>query len=204
MELLQEHPELTVAGEAGTTAQAIEVASHLHPDVTVIDLHLPEDGLALARDLMGRGLAGRVLLLASPDDRDELLAALLAGVAGSIAKDADPRDIQNAVLTIAQGGSVVEPMVATELLARLRRAQEAHPADAEFATLSPQEERILELLADGMTNGGIASELGLAEKTVKNYVSHIYMKLNVQRRSQAARLATERRFRRQGGMEAGT
>ena len=121
----------------------------------------------------------------------------MAGASGYLLKDLNPSGIQDAVVQVGRGGSLLDPQMATGVLERLRHGQAPHPADDAFASLSPQEDRILELIADGLTNGQIATRLQLAEKTIKNYVSQVYAKLNVERRSQASRLATERRLRKQ-------
>lgn len=198
IDLLDERPEIAVVGEAGTVAQALEVSLQTRPDVVVMDLRLPDGtGVEACRQIRERLPDTKVLVLTSHADQNALFAAVMAGASGYLLKDLNPRAIQDAVLTVARGGSLLDPSMATEVLNRLRRGQASHPADDAFASLSPQEDRILEMIADGLTNNEIAEKLGLAEKTVKNYVSQIYAKLNVERRSQAARLATERRLRKQ-------
>jgi len=198
IDLLSERAEITVVGEAGSVAQAIEVVAVTRPDVVVMDLRLPDgSGVEACREIREQLPETKVLMLTSHADQNALFAAVMAGASGYLLKDLNPRAIQDAVLTVAQGGSLLDPAMATEVLNRLRRGQATHPADDAFASLSPQEDRILDMIADGMTNGEIANKLGLAEKTVKNYVSQIYAKLNVERRSQASRLATERRLRKQ-------
>lgn len=198
IDLLDERPEIAVVGEAGTVAQAVEVSLQTRPDVVVMDLRLPDGtGVEACRQIRERLPDTKVLVLTSHADQNALFAAVMAGASGYLLKDLNPRAIQDAVLTVARGGSLLDPSMATEVLNRLRRGQASHPADDAFASLSPQEDRILEMIADGLTNNEIAEKLGLAEKTVKNYVSQIYAKLNVERRSQAARLATERRLRKQ-------
>lgn len=167
---------------------------HVRPEVALIDLAHPDDGAALAREVLDRGIATSILLIAGAEHREAILAALVRGASGSVPPDATPRALQDAILAVARGGAAIDPAVGADILATMRNGA-SHPADDAFASLSPQEERILDLIADGATNAGIASTLGLAEKTVKNYVSHIYLKLNVRRRSQAARLAAERRLR---------
>jgi len=112
-------------------------------------------------------------------------------------KDLDPTGIQKAILDVGRGGSLLDPQMATRVLERMRRGAGQHPADDVFATLSPQESRILDMIGDGMTNRSIAEKLSLSEKTIKNYVSDIYSKLHIERRSQAATLVTERRMRKE-------
>ncbi len=198
IDLLDERAEIVVVGEAGTVAQAVEVAAQTKPDVVVMDLRLPDGtGVEACRQIREHAPETRVLILTSHADQNALFAAVMAGASGYLLKDLNPRAIQDAVMTVARGGSLLDPSMATEVLNRLRKGQASHPADDAFASLSPQEDRILDMIADGLTNGEIADKLGLAEKTVKNYVSQIYAKLNVERRSQASRLATERRLRKE-------
>ncbi len=197
-DLLQERREFAVVGEAGTVREAIEVARRVSPDVVVLDLRLPDgSGVEACREIRTARPDTKVLILTSHADRNALFSAVMAGASGYLLKDLDPTRIQDAVRTVGQGGSLLDPQMATEVLERLRNGKVAHPADDAFASLSPQEDRILGLIADGLTNGQIANELSLAEKTIKNYVSQIYSKLSVERRSQAARLATERRMNKQ-------
>lgn len=197
-DLATERREIAVVGEAGSVAEAIEVARRVQPDVVVLDLRLPDGtGIEACRAIRDDRPETKVLILTSHADRDALFAAVMAGASGYLLKDLDPTRIQEAVITVGNGGSLLDPQMATEVLERLRRGQASHPADDVFSTLTPQEDRILEMIADGLTNSEIADRLSLAEKTIKNYVSQIYSKLSVERRSQAARLATERRMRKQ-------
>ncbi|MCK9494292.1 MAG: response regulator transcription factor [Dehalococcoidia bacterium] len=199
-DLLSESREFAVVGEAGTVQEAIDTARRVSPDVVILDLRLPDgSGVEACREIRAARPETKVLILTSHADRNALFSAVMAGASGYLLKDLDPTRIQDAVRTIGAGGSLLDPQMATEVLDRLRTGNAAHPADDAFATLSPQEDRILGLIADGMTNGEIAATLSLAEKTVKNYVSQIYAKLSVERRSQAARLATERRLFKQQG-----
>ncbi|MGE3857810.1 MAG: response regulator [Dehalococcoidia bacterium] len=197
-DLLTERGDIAVVGEAGTVKQALDETARLKPDVVVMDLRLPDgSGVEACRDIRSANPATKVLILTSHADQNALFAAVIAGASGYLLKDLNPASIQDAVTQIGRGGAMLDPQMATGVLERLRKGQGAHPADDAFATLSPQEDRILEMIADGMTNGEIASKLQLAEKTIKNYVSQIYAKLNVERRSQASRLATERRLRKE-------
>ncbi|MCK9485138.1 MAG: response regulator transcription factor [Dehalococcoidia bacterium] len=196
-DLLAERREFSVVGEAGSVQEAIQVASTTEPDVVVLDLRLPDgSGIEACREIRTARPETKVLILTSHADRNALFSAVMAGASGYLLKDLDPQRIQDAVRTVGEGGSLLDPQMATEVLERLRSGKAAHPADDAFASLSPQEDRILGLIADGLTNGEIAQTLSLAEKTIKNYVSQIYSKLSVERRSQAARLATERRMRK--------
>lgn len=199
-DLLSEGLEFAVVGEAGSVREAVDVARRTSPDVVIMDLRLPDGtGVEACREVRNIRPETKVLILTSHADRNALFSAVMAGAAGYLLKDLDTTKIQEAVRTVSRGGSLLDPQMATEILDRLRSGNAAHPADDAFASLSPQEDRILGLIADGHTNAEIASKLSLAEKTIKNYVSQIYSKLSVERRSQAARLATERRLRKLEG-----
>ncbi len=196
--VLQERREIVVVGEAGNVAGAISEADRLEPDVIVMDLRLPDgSGVEACREIRSRHPEASVLILTSFADEDALFSAVLAGASGYVLKDLNPNSVQDAVITIGTGGSLLDPQMATRVLERLRRGDAHHPADDGFATLTPQEERILDMIGDGLTNREIAGKLSLSEKTVKNYVSQVYSKLHVKRRSQAATLAAERRTRKQ-------
>ena len=196
--VLQERPAITVIGEAGNVAEAIKEAERLEPDVIVMDLRLPDgSGVEACREVRSRQPAVSVLILTSFADEDALFSAVLAGASGYVLKDLNPHALQDAVITAGAGGSLLDPRMATRVLERLRRGEAGHPADDAFATLTAQEERILELISHGDTNRQIAEQISLSEKTVKNCVSQIYSKLHVERRSQAATLAAERRLRKE-------
>jgi DNA-binding NarL/FixJ family response regulator len=187
-----------VVGEADSVQSGVEQATRLTPDVVVMDLRLPDgSGIEACREIRAALPETKVLILTSYADEDALFSAVMAGAAGYVLKDLDPGRLQDAVRTVGDGGSLLDPSLTSTLLARLRKGLGGHPADDVFAVLTPQEDRILEFIADGLTNREIADRLHLSEKTVKNYVSEIYSKLNVERRSQAATMATERRMRKQ-------
>lgn len=196
--VLEERREVRVVGEAGSVRESVELAEQLSPDVVVMDLRLPDGtGVEACREIRSRLPDAKVLILTSYADQDALFSAVLAGASGYLLKDLNTTAVQDAVLTVGRGGSLLDPEMATRVLDRLRRGDAGHPADDAFSALSPQEERILEMIGEGLTNREIAGQLSLSEKTVKNYVSQIYSKLHVERRSQAARLATERRLRKE-------
>jgi len=196
--VLEERGRLSVIGEAGTVKDAVREAARLQPDVIVMDLRLPDGtGIEACREIRSTNPDAKVVILTSFADEDALFSAVMAGAAGYVLKDLDPSMLQDSLVTVAQGGSLLDPKMTTQVLERLRRGQGAHPADDPFSTLTPQEDRILTMIGDGLTNREIAERLSLTEKTVKNYVSQIYSKLHVERRPQAARLATERRMRKQ-------
>jgi two-component system, NarL family, response regulator DevR len=191
-------PGVEVVGEAGTVQDGVALAQRLRPAVVVMDLRLPDgSGIDACREIRAELPDTKVLILTSYADDDALFSAVMAGAAGYVLKDLDPTRLKEAVHTVGTGGSLLDPGLAATLLGRLRKGNVSHPADDSFSLLTPQEDRILDFIADGMTNREIAERLHLSEKTVKNYVSQIYSKLNVERRSQAAVMATERRLRKQ-------
>ena len=196
--VLHERPEITVVGEAGTMQSGVDEALRLKPDVVIMDLRLPDgSGVEACRDIRSQMPDTSVIILTSHADEDALFAAIIAGASGYVLKDLDPSRLQDAIITVGRGGSLLDPKMATMVLERVRKGSGRHPADDAFADLSPQEDRILGLIGSGLTNREIAGELGLSEKTIKNYVSQIYSKLHVERRSQAATIATERRLRKE-------
>ena len=195
--ILERNVEITVVGEAGTVAGAVQEAERVRPDVVVMDLRLPDgSGVDACRQVRAQDENVKVLILTSHADEDALFSAVLAGASGYVLKDLDPTGLQKAIIDVGRGGSLLDPQMATRVLDRMRRGAGQHPADDPFASLSPQEGRILEMIGDGMTNRTIAEHLSLSEKTIKNYVSDIYSKLHIERRSQASRLITERRMRK--------
>lgn len=196
--ILERNREIAVVGEAGSVAGAVEEAARVKPDVIVMDLRLPDgSGVDACRQIRSTDDSIKVLILTSHADEDALFSAVLAGASGYVLKDLDPSALQHAILEVGRGGSLLDPLLATRVLDRLRRGAGQHPADDPFSALSPQEDRILDMIGEGLTNRSIGERLSLSEKTVKNYVSEIYAKLHVQRRSQASSMATERRIRKQ-------
>ena len=195
--VLEGDGDLVVVGEAGTVEDGVKEALRVAPDVILMDLRLPDgSGVEACRQIREQAPDSKVVILTSYADEDALYSAVMAGAAGYILKDLDSRKLRDALTTVAAGGSLLDPKMATTVLERLRSGAARHPADDPFTSLTPQEDRILSLIGDGLTNREIAGELSLSDKTIKNYVSQIYSKLDVERRSQAARLATERRMRR--------
>lgn len=196
--VLEDRDDIVVIGEAGTVRRAVIEAVRLEPDVTLMDLRLPDgSGVEACRQIMAVAPESKIVILTSYADEDALYSAVMAGAAGYILKDLDGGKLHDAIVTVADGGSLLDPKMATAVLERMRQVGMPHPADEPFATLRPQQNLIVQLIGDGLTNREIAEHLSLSEKTVKNYVSQIFSKLNVQRRSQVARLATERRLRRE-------
>ncbi|MFH8708898.1 response regulator [Streptomyces rubrogriseus] len=200
-DLLDDEPDITVAGEAGTVEQALVRVPALRPHVAVLDVRLPDgDGVSVCRELRSRMPELACLMLTSFDDEEALLDSIMAGAAGYVLKQIQGSDLVTAVRTVAAGQSLLDPSAATRLMARLRGepAKEAEP-DA-LPGLTDREREILALIGEGLTNRQIGQRLYLAEKTVKNHISRLLAKLGVERRIQAAVIATQAqdRLRREG------
>ena len=191
--LLETEDDIRVVGEAGTAAQALARIPALRPDVAILDVRLPDgDGVSVCRDVRSSvAPPPACLMLTSYSDDEALFGAIMAGAAGYLLKQVAGVDLVGAVRTIAAGGSLLDPKATAAVLERLRRGGE--PEDPRYAALSPQERRILDLIADGKTNRQIGAEMYLAEKTVKNYVSSLLHKLGFARRTEAAVYAAELR-----------
>ncbi|MCE7002083.1 response regulator transcription factor [Kibdelosporangium philippinense] len=193
-QLLEAEPDIEVIGEAGTAAQAVARIPALRPDVALLDVRLPDgDGVTVCRDIRAAvEPPPACLMLTSHADDEALFSAIMAGAAGYMLKQVSGNDLVGAIRTIASGGSLLDAGVTAMVLNRLRKGEDKEE-DPRYATLSPQERRILDLIAEGMTNRQIAAQLYLAEKTVKNYVSSLLHKLGFVRRTEAAVYATRRR-----------
>jgi DNA-binding NarL/FixJ family response regulator len=183
-DMLEAEPDITVVGEAGTAASALARIPALRPDVAVLDVRLPDgDGVTVCREIRSRMPEVACLMLTSFGDDEALFDAIMAGAAGYVLKQIRGTDLVGAVRTVASGESMLDPEAASKVLARMR--DEATKADP-LAGLTPQERRILELIGEGLTNRQIGEHMYLAEKTVKNYVSALFAKLGMERRTQAA------------------
>ncbi|MCE0764454.1 response regulator transcription factor [Pseudonocardia kujensis] len=194
-QLLETEDDIEVVGEAGTAAQALARIPATRPDVAILDVRLPDgEGITVCRDIRSTlNPPPACLMLTSYSDDEALFGAIMAGAAGYLLKQVAGTDLIGAVRTVAAGGSLLDPKATALVLERLRHGSE--PDDPRYEGLSPQERRILDLIADGLTNRQIGAELYLAEKTVKNYVSSLLHKLGFSRRTEAAVYATERRRR---------
>jgi DNA-binding NarL/FixJ family response regulator len=186
-DLLESEPDITVVGEAGTASSAIARIPALRPDVAVLDVRLPDgDGVSVCREIRSRMPEVACLMLTSFGDDEALFDAIMAGAAGYVLKQIRGTDLVGAVRTVASGQSMLDPKAASQVMSRLRgQAAKNDP----LAGLSPQERRILELIGEGLTNRQIGERMFLAEKTVKNYVSGLFAKLGMERRTQAAAYA---------------
>jgi two-component system response regulator DevR len=188
--LLEATDDLTVCAEAGSVREAVAVADRTLPDVIVMDVRLQDgSGIQATRDIRAARPQTQVLMLTSFADDEALFASIMAGAAGYVLKQIRGDELVSAIRRVGQGQSLLDPAVTKGVLDRLRKGKHLL-MDERLARLSPQEERILELVAEGGTNKEIGEELGLAEKTVKNYVSSILTKLEVARRAEAAAYLT--------------
>jgi len=177
---------IVVAGEAGGVKESVEVAESVRPDVVIMDVRLEDgSGIEACREIRAARPDIKVVMLTSFADDEALFASIMAGASGYVLKQVRGGDLVQSIRTVARGGSLLDPAVTGVVLERLRKGKHLLK-DEKLARLSPQEERILALVADGKTNREIGDELHLAEKTVKNYVSSILSKLEVARRAEAA------------------
>jgi DNA-binding NarL/FixJ family response regulator len=192
-QLLESEDDIEIVGEAGTAAQAMARIPALRPDVAILDVRLPDgEGVTVCRDVRSAVTPPPAcLMLTSYSDDEALFGAIMAGAAGYLLKQVTGVDLVQAVRTVAAGGSLLHPNATAAVLERLRRSGE--PADPRYESLSPQERRILGLIADGLTNRQIGTAMYLAEKTVKNYVSSLLRKLGFARRTEAAVYGAEMR-----------
>lgn len=187
-ELLEKDGDIEVVGEAGGVADAVRRIPAARPDVAVLDARLPDgEGVEVCRRIKETDPSIAVIILTSYEDDEVLFAAIEAGAAGFLLKQVRGNDLVEAVRKVAAGGSLLDARVTGAVLERLRTGP---PKAPELELLSEQERRILELIGEGLTNREIAERMHLAEKTVKNYVTRVLAKLGLQRRTQAAVLAS--------------
>lgn len=181
--------DVEVVGEAGTVREGLARIPALRPDVAVLDARLPDgSGIDLCREIRARDQAIHALILTSYDDDDALFSAILAGAAGYVLKDVRGTDLVDAVRRVAAGQSMLDPSITARVLDRIRHGSQQ---PEELRRLSTREREILGFIAEGCTNKQIAERMYLAEKTVKTYVSSLLAKLGLERRTQAAVLATK-------------
>ncbi|MFE0403372.1 response regulator [Streptomyces nigra] len=195
-DLLDDEPDITVVGEAATVEQALIRVRALRPDVAVLDVRLPDgDGVTVCRELRSQMPDLACLMLTSFDDEEALLDSIMAGAAGYVLKQIQGSDLVSAVRTVARGQSLLDASATTKLMARLRGGQQPAEEPEVLPGLSDREREILDLIGEGLTNRQIGQRLYLAEKTVKNHISRLLAKLGVERRVQAAVIATQARDR---------
>ncbi|ORL84409.1 response regulator [Prescottella equi] len=193
VDLLGSAPDLTVVGEAASVGEAMARIPSSGADVAVLDVRLPDgNGVELCRDLRTVLPDLHCLMLTSFADDEALFDAVMAGASGFVLKQILGTDLISAVRTVGAGGSLLDSRATAALMQRMRSERTADP----LAELSDQERAVFDLIGQGLTNREIAERLFLAEKTIKNYVSRLLAKLGMQRRTQAAVLATELRNKR--------
>jgi two-component system response regulator DevR len=196
--MLQVEPDIEVIGEAGTAADALVRIPAVRPDVAVLDVRLPDgSGVEVCREIRSRDEGIKCLMLTSFADDEALFDAIMAGASGYVLKAIRGNELLTAVRDVAAGKSLLDPVATARVLERLRDGGRGRE-DERLAGLTDQERRILDLIGEGLTNRAIGERLHLAEKTIKNYVSSLLSKLNMERRSQAAAYVA-RRQAEQGG-----
>jgi two-component system response regulator DevR len=184
--MLEAESDIVVAAQAGSVAEAVDEADRTKPDVVVMDVRLTDgSGIEATREILAKHPDTRVLMLTSFADDEALFASIMAGASGYVLKQVRTGELLRAIKAVGEGKSLLDPAVTDSVLDRLRKGKHLL-RDERLARLSPQEERILSMVADGKTNKEIGENLHLAEKTVKNYVSSILSKLEVARRAEAA------------------
>jgi DNA-binding NarL/FixJ family response regulator len=190
--LLERRSRFLVVGEAASMAESIRAAQQSQPDVVIMDIRLPDgNGVEACREIRETNPNAKVIMLTSYADDEALFGSIMAGASGYLLKQTRGQALAEAVERVARGESLLDPSVTARVLERMRRL--AAGEGDELAVLSPQERKILALIAEGKTNKEIAEEIFLSDKTVKNYVSNILSKLNLRRRSEAAAFIAERR-----------
>ena len=198
-ELLEAEGDIDVVGEAGTAEEAYGRIPATSPHVAVLDVRLPDgDGVEVCREIRSRHPEIACIMLTSFSDDEAVYASIMAGAAGYVLKQVRGSDLVDGIRRVAAGESLLDPAITTQVLERLRHRDDPD----ELAALTPQERNILELIGEGLTNRQIGERMFLAEKTVKNYVSNVFAKLGMSRRTEAAAYAArlaERRAREQSG-----
>jgi DNA-binding NarL/FixJ family response regulator len=188
-ELLESEGDIEVVGESGLAQEAARRIPALRPDVAILDGRLPDGtGMEVCRDVRSVDPSIKALILTSYDDDEALFSAIMAGAAGYILKQVRGNDLVHTVRRVAAGESTLDPSVTARVLDRVRNGP---PRDSQLEALTTQEQKILELIGEGLTNRQIAERMYLAEKTVKNYVSSLLAKLGLTSRTQAAIFATK-------------
>ena len=188
--LLGGDPTLEIAGEAGSVAAGVELCARVQPAVALLDIRLPDGtGLDACRQILKRRPDTRVLILTSVADNALVDEAIRAGAHGYLLKEIDGRGLAQAVRDVAAGKSILDPAITARVM-QLVKSGGAAPDP--LGMLSPQERRVLALIAEGCTNKEVGSRLGLSEKTVKNYLSTVFEKLHVSRRAEAAAIFAQR------------
>jgi two-component system response regulator DevR len=189
--ILESDPRIRVVGEAGSPKDAVYQAALLRPDVVLLDVRMPGgSGIDACREILGRNLGSRVIMLTSFADEDAVYESIMAGASGYLLKEINKAALIDAVISVSEGRSLLDPEVTRKVLERIRKMA-ASTDEVARAALSEQEKRVLRLAAHGKTNKQIAADLFLSDKTVKHHVSNILSKLNLSSRAQAAVWATQ-------------
>ena len=192
--LLDRRDTFQVVGEAGNVEEAMTVVRRMKPDLVIMDVRLPDgSGIEACRDIRSEMPEVRIVILTSYPDEEAVLSAIIAGASGYLLKQIRGRDLVSAIESVGRGESLLDPAVTEKVLERIRRIASGTYTD-ELAQLTPQEQKILLLVAEGKTNKEIAADVFLSDKTVKNYVSSILSKLNLERRAQAAAFVAKHRI----------
>jgi len=183
--LLGRNPNFQIVGEAATAREAVDKAAQLSPDVVIMDIRLMDggSGIEACREICNRDPNSKVIMLTSYADEDAVFASIMAGARGYVLKQIGSQALIEVVERVGRGESLLDPAVTATVLDRMRRIAQG---ESEDSLLTPQEKRILALVAEGKTNKEIAQQVYLSEKTVRNYVSSILNKLNFQNRTEAA------------------
>ncbi len=188
-------PPIVVVGEAASVQECLAAVDSLRPDIVLLDLRLPDGyGFTACRELLRRHPSMRVLVLTSYMDDEYIYESITAGAHGYLMKEIDPPGLVSAIARVARGESIISPSLTARVMAIVRAKAQPDPGRL-FTSLSPQEKRVLDLVALGKTNKEIGDKLGLSDNTVKNYLGSVFEKLNVKSRAQAAALHTQNQAR---------
>jgi two-component system, NarL family, response regulator DevR len=191
--MLQRQPGYEVVAQAGSVAEALTASDRFRPDLVILDISLPDgSGIEVCRKIKASHPECLVVILTGSSDEDTVLAAVIAGANGYLLKQSGIREVVHAIEVVASGGSLLDPLATERVLREIRRASDRSESNP-FSNLTTRERRIMDLIAAGMTNMEIAADISVSEKTVKRSVSAILLKLNLERRGQAAALYTGRR-----------
>jgi two-component system, NarL family, response regulator DevR len=194
--LLDRRSGFEVVAQAGSVSESIAMAARYEPDLVIMDVRLPDgSGIEACREIRAARPETRVIMLTSYPDEEAVLSAIIAGASGYLLKQIRGRDLVSALEAVGRGESLLDSAVTEKVLERVRRVASGAATD-ELAELTTQERKILLLVAEGKTNKEIAGDVFLSDKTVKNYVSSILSKLNLQRRTQAAAFVAKRHLGR--------
>ncbi|MBI4329478.1 MAG: response regulator transcription factor [Chloroflexi bacterium] len=191
--LLARERGIAVVGEAASAAEAVTQTARLRPDVVIMDVRLPDrSGVEACREIRAEAPAVQVIMLTSYADDEAVFASIMGGASGYLLKQIRGHELVRAIETVAAGQCFLDPAVTLKVLDWIKQMTSGHQPDG-ITQLSPQERKVLSLVAEGKTNKEIAAALGLSDKTVKNYLSHVFEKLNLSRRAEAAAFFARRR-----------